>query len=174
MATKKVEVQGLAELQKMLQAFPVNIEKNVMQGGLRAGLRVMQVEARALAPVDDGDLRKSIRIKSNRKAQKRGFARMDLIAGDKTAWYSHLIEFGTASFYTGNGKSVRKPYKIKPKKGKKGLTVGGKVVRSVVHPGIRPQPFMRPVVDTKSEQALKAFADYLRARIPKEIEKAKK
>lgn len=176
MTTSTVQITGLAELHRVLQELPAKIEFNVLRGAMRAGLSVIAAEAKQSAPVDDGDLKNSIRIRPNRGAKGRGFASMVLVAGGKAAWYAHLVEYGTASYYTGKGKTVGKPYTITPKGSGKnsGLWFGGQVRASVTHPGIKPQPFMRPAFDTQQGQALQAAAEYIRLRLPKEIAKAAK
>jgi HK97 gp10 family phage protein len=107
---------------------------------------------------------------------------MHLTAGDKNAYYAHMVEFGTASFYTGKGKTVGKPYIIKAKDStgtelstgnkRRALKIGATMVNQVTHPGIRPRPFMRPAFDQSKDQALKVMADYIKTRIPKELKKA--
>lgn len=52
------KVEGLAELQKMLDDLPANIEKNIMRGGLRAAAKVVQEEAQRVCPVGSGNLPK--------------------------------------------------------------------------------------------------------------------
>lgn len=167
-------IAGLADLHKMLQQLPGKVEGNIMRGALRAGMKEFQAVALRHVPVDDGALRDSIKIKFRSRSQKHGWVRMQLVAGNKAAWYSHLIEYGTASFYTGKGKSNRKPYTIKPKKREGALFFGGVVRAEVTHPGIRPQPFMRPAADAGQGPALDATVKYIRTRLPKEFKKAGK
>ena len=101
-----------------------------------------------------------------------GWLRGKVIAGNNKAWYAHLIEFGTGSFYAGKGsKSKRKPYEIKPKS-RKSLFFAGLMKETVTHPGIHPSPFMRTAFDSKAAASIKAFADYMTKRIPKELKKA--
>lgn len=170
----ETNITGLDELYKQLQNLPTSIEVNVMRGALRAGLNQIKRVAEARVPQDSGALRKSIRIRADRKALKRGVVRLNLVAGNKEAFYAHLVEYGTASFYTGTGKTVGGAYKITPKGEGKGLAFGGGVVSSVTHPGIKPQPFMRPAVDEAGQSAFEAARAYIAKRLPKEIEKAKK
>lgn len=178
MATDLQFVKGLKELDAVLKTLPAKVEGNVMAGALRAGQRIIQKgaqeELRAQGSVDSGALLRSLRIRQAVKSKKFGWVRMNLIAGDKVAWYPHLVEYGTASYYTGQGKSVRKPYKIKPKKGGKlgALLFNGKVLEEVTHPGARPRPFMRRAVDKHQQAAIDATVAYLRKRIPKEVKKA--
>jgi HK97 gp10 family phage protein len=166
-------VAGLADLKKQLETLPAKIEGNVMRGALTAALRVIMAEAKANVPTKSGKLAKSIKIRADRKAARRGFVNVNLTAGDKEAFYAHMIEYGTASFYTGSGESVGAAYEIKPKN-KKALGFGGGAVASVTHPGVKPQPFMRPAVDSASGAAITKMADYIKKRLPKELNKVKK
>lgn len=170
-----IETKGLRDLEKKLRELPAKIEKKLMRGALRAGAVVYREAARANAPVAGGDLRRSIKVGSTNV--KRGQATAKVTAGDKKAYYAHIVEFGSGRFYTGTKRRIvgdkRKRrtadggYIIKPSK-KKALVIAGQVRTQVVHPGSRPQPFMRPAFDSASENAIAAFADYLRQRIPTE------
>lgn len=174
MANEQFQVQGLKELHKMLQELPVRIEKNIMRGAVRAGANVFRDAARQAAPVDDGLLRRSIKTGSTNV--KRGNVVVNV---GTDLYYARMVEFGTASFYTGTGKSVGKPYKI-PKASKSGKTTkrlkkavkfGNVIVNNVTHPGIKPQPFMRRAFDGASDQAVATFAQYVSTRLAKEIGK---
>ncbi len=176
MASSSVSVAGLKELEAVLKTLPANIEKNVMRGAMRAGLNVINKEAKSQlvsgGRVDSGDLLRSVRNSFSRKSEKKyGWMRGYVKAGDKKAWYAHLIEFGTGSFYSGKGTdSKRAPYEINPMK-RKALFFAGVVKERVMHPGIHPSPFMRTAFDSKSAAAINAFADYMTKRIPKELKK---
>jgi hypothetical protein len=82
-----------------------------------------------------------------------------------------MVEFGTASFYSGAGKTIGAPYVIAPQV-KKSLFFGGVAKEAVLHPGIKPKPFMRPAMDEQAENSLKAMIQYMQKRIPKELQKA--
>ena len=174
--TSNVQVLGLKELDTLLKTLPAKVEGNVMRGGMRASLKVIGDVAKtnlaANGTIKTGNLQKSIRIGFKRKSETGyGWMRGILTAGNKDAWYAHFIEFGTASFYTGHGKSVGKPYEIRPKN-RKSLFFAGLMREVIVHPGIHPQPFMRPAFDQSSSKAITTFADYVRVRLPKELGKA--
>lgn len=176
MATESsVEIKGLAELDKLLKELPTKIERNVIRGALRAGQKQMQDAAKARlrqnGSVRTGALERSIRIRFKRKSERYGWIRSYLIAGNKEAWYSHLIEYGTGSFYAGQGRSKRQPYEIKPKN-KKSLFFAGIARKLITHPGIEPRPFMRPAWDATNQQSVESIAEYIRIRLPKEIKKA--
>lgn len=180
-----MQVAGLSELHNTLQSLPTQIEANVLRGALRQGLKVIEQEARAKVPVKEGALRDSIKIRFKRqRLKKAGMVVMQVVAGNKTAWYPHLIEYGTASYYTGKGRTVGKPYIIKAKDAtgkelsnplkKAALRFGATMTNQVVHPGIKPQPFMRPAADSLSGKALDEFTRYVQTRLPKEIKRAGK
>lgn len=174
MATQQTTITGLKELDDMLKSLPAKVEGNVMRGALRAGQQVVlkgaQEELRAMGAVDSGELVNSLRIKFQRRSLKRGWVRVNLTAGNAKAWYSHFIEYGTASYYQGKGSTVGKPYKIKPTK--KGALLFGRTVREeVTHPGVRPRPFMRRAIDKHQQGAIDATVEYIRKRLPKEFKK---
>jgi HK97 gp10 family phage protein len=171
--TSESQVVGLSELKKQMQALPAKVEGNIMRSALTAALKVIQKEALANVPQKSGALRNSIKIKFDRKSAKRGFVQVDLTAGDSKAYYAHMVEYGTASFYTGKGSSVGKAYTIAPKS-KNFLSFFGQPIKEVIHPGSKPKPFMRPAVDSSTGQALKVMSEYIAKRLPKEFEKAGK
>lgn len=172
MATE-TRIEGLSELNAILKSLPAKVEGNVMRGALRAALTEVRKEVQAEVPVEDGDLRKSVRIRFRSRSQKFGVVRMHLVAGDKTAWYASLIEFGTGQFYAGRGgRSKRKAYKIKPRKRDGALLFGGKIRKEVTHPGIKPNPFMRRAFDQSQQRALNVMKTYIATRLPRELKKA--
>ena len=165
-------ITGLDEFYRQLQAFPVNLEKNVMRGAIRAGLKPIADEAKLLCPVGKTQaLRLSIRVKFKNRSQQYGWVRGQITAGNATAYYAHIVEFGSGSYYEGTGsKSKRAPYEIKPK-GAKSLFFAGLMRELIVHPGVKPQAFMRRAVDSRTSDALEALRVYLAERIPKEFAK---
>ena len=155
----EIEVTGLAGLQALLDELPARIEGNVVRGGLRAAAKVVEMEAKRLCPVGKtGDLRDSIRVTLR---SKHGHISATVKAGNAKAFYAHMVEFGTARHW------------IKPKN-RKSLFVAGLLREAVDHPGAKKEPFMRPAIDGKADEAIDAMAAYLRDRIPKELDKAGK
>jgi len=151
----ELHVSGLSELDRLLKELPAKIEGNIMRGAVRAGAKVMETRAKELVPVDDGDLRDSIKVSTK---SKRGQVSATVRAGGKKAFYAHMVEFGTARHF------------IKPKK-RKSLFFAG-IAREVVdHPGTSPKPFMRPALDNSQREAVDAAAAYIRARLAKEAAK---
>lgn len=162
-------VKGLADLQAALDQLPAKLEANVMRGALRAGAKVIQDEARRLAPVAppneenrrlyggyEGLLRDSIRISVR---LKRGTVVASVRAGAKLkgggdSYYARWVEYGTAAHAihaTGNRGAL--------------LIAGGKVITSVMHPGAKPRPFLRPAMDGKARAAVEAAGEYIRKRL---------
>lgn len=168
-------ISGLRELDQMLKQLPAKIEKNVLRGALRAGQNVFANAAksnlRQNGSVDTGELEKSVRIRFKRKSEKFGWVRSYVMAGNTKAYYAHWIEYGTATYYTGSGRTVGKAYEITPKVAGS-LFLGGLFRESVIHPGIKPKPFMRPAVDENYDTAINAVVQYMQNRIPKEMKKA--
>lgn len=174
----QVEISGLKELDDLLKELPAVIEGRVMRGALRKGQQILSEAVKSTlrqnGSFDTGALERSIKVRFRKKHEKWGWIRTYVIAGDKDAYYAHIVEFGSASFYTGKGKTVGKPYVISAKKAKYLLIAGGTPVKSVIHPGAKPKPFMRPAFDLYSGAAIDAVVNYLQQRIPKEIKKANK
>lgn len=186
MIESTMRIRGLSELHRTLQHLPEDLEKKVLKGALRASARVFRDAARAKAPVDDGDLKKSIRVKSSaKKGQWR--LRAQVVAGDKTAFYSHMVEFGTAKHII----AARTRVQRKTRRGMRDLSlktmnkmlhnsslrldgagslrIGDKFVGpAVMHPGAAPHPFMRPAFDEQAGAAVDAFAAYVRTHIDEE------
>lgn len=144
------QVKGLAELKAALLQLPEKIERNIMRGAIRAGLKVTKERAQQLIHPVSGDLANSVRVGTKTKG---GAVIGTVTAGaskkDKRPYYAHMVEFGT------------KRHVIKARRGKL-LAIG---VAKVDHPGARPHPFMRPALDATQAQVLDAVREYIRARL---------
>ncbi len=155
----ETQVNGLSELQKILDQFPVQVEKKILRGALRAGQKVVLEQAKGAIHNVSGELAASLRIST--RAGRDGKISARVVAGDKTAYYAHMVEFGTAK------------HLIKPKN-RKSLVIAGMMREVVHHPGAKKKPFMRPAADMAAHdgsEAITAFKDYLAARITKELDK---
>lgn len=163
-----IAITGLAELNKLLQDLPAKIEANILRGALRAGTNVIRDEARRRCPVAlpniknmttygayRGALRDSIRVGVR---IKNGTVTATVKAGNKIAYYAHMVEYGTRA------------HEQFPS-GTKSLFIGGMFKMHMHHPGAAAKPFMRPAFDTQAQTAIQAAADYMAERIPKELEK---
>ena len=76
-------------------------------------------------------------------------------AGNKKAYYAHMVEFGTAAHW------------IKPDNAKS-LFFGGHSHKEIYHPGARKNPFMRITFDAHSREAVEQVGGYVRARLTKD------
>lgn len=166
----ETQITGLDELQKALDQLPVNVERKILRGALRAAQKVVMDRAKQLAPTAPpnkenqdlyggyaGALRDSLRISTRKGRNGQVIARV--IAGNKTAYYAHMVEFGTAK------------HLIKPKN-RKSMLIAGMMREVVNHPGAQKKPFMRPAADaamSESSEAMDAFKAYMAPRITKEI-----
>jgi HK97 gp10 family phage protein len=153
-------ILGLTELHRALQDLPAKIERNVLRGGLRAGAKTIENEARRLVPARSGKLRDSVRVVT-RTSSRTGMVRAQIKAGGRgknAAYYAHWVEFGTSRHW------------IKPKN-RKSLFFAGLMREAVEHPGAQRRPFLRPAFDAKAQTSIEEMARYIRERLPKEIAK---
>ena len=162
-----LQLTGLKELNEMLQTLPAKIEANILRGALRSGQNIIKDAAKTLCPVGPpsyraqklgaypGALRDSIRVSAR---SKNGEVKVTVKAGNKIAYYAHMVEFKT------------QPHDELPSGGKS-LFVAGLFKTIVHHPGTSGKPFMRPAFDGNAGKAIEAAAEYMRNRIPKELAK---
>jgi HK97 gp10 family phage protein len=149
MIDMNVSTQGLDELYRRLQELPVKLEKNIMRGAIRAGTKPIVEEAQRLAPQmqvetpwrTPGALKRSIRSMSVR-VQSSGLIRGGVIAGSRRKTGSGLKRVADV-FYA---------YWLEY----------GTVKMAA-------RPFMRPAMQSKSQNAVDAMATYIRERIDSEL-----
>lgn len=154
----EIKISGLDALQRALDELPAKLEANILRGALRAGMKVIEAEARALVPEASGKLRDSIRVSSGidrRLGRVRATVKAGGRKGKTSAFYAHMVEFGV------------KAHEIRPK-GARSLFFAGISRTLIQHPGTSPKPFMRPAMDAKQSAALLAAGDYCRGRLTKE------
>ena len=160
-----VEIKGVPQLLAALERLGPKIENNVMRGALRAGMKVIELEAKRNVSVVSGELKRTIRSGVKRKrvngklvAYVSAGPKEKPVKGKKAAkdandgWYAHFVEFGTASHI------------IKARPPNKTLAIGP---AEVMHPGAPKKPFLRPAVDSKGQEALAAARDYVKKRLSK-------
>lgn len=174
MTTSRDEViSGGAQLDTLLRTLPNNMQKNINRAALRAGAAVFLKEVKQNIPVKSGDLRKTARISGK---IKDGVAVVSVKVGGKhkgvDAWYARLVEYGTRPHYIkvtdeDRGRNRRTGNLITMTTvNRRTLTIGGTIVGpSVHHPGSKKRPFMRPAVDSKFPEAIKAITAKVRERL---------
>ena len=164
----EIQVDGLSQLNALLEQLPGAIQAKVMRGALRAGQKVIMDAAKAIVPTGlpsaensrlygsyMGALRDSVKLSTR---SRDGKITCTLRAGNKKAYYASWVEFGT------------KAHVIRAQKGG-GLLYNGKFAAQIDHPGARKNPFMRIAFDSQHQAALAAVVAYLGPRINKEITK---
>lgn len=144
-------IKGGRELQEMLNTLAPKLERNIMRGALAAGAKVILAEAKNNVPIKSGELRNSLRVSTR---ARKGQITASIKSGNKKVWYSRLVEFGTAA------------HTISAKNGS--LSFGGFFAKSVDHPGARAKPYLRPALDSKSNDAIKEVGAYIGKRLTKQ------
>lgn len=148
--TTEVHVKGLAELQQFLDQLPAKLEKNVMRGGLRAGMKVVLPQARQNIHSVSGELAAGLKISTRARS---GFVIASLKSGGPHGFVARFVEYGTAAHFiaAGPGGGLRMP--------------NNQVVAGVMHPGAAPRPFMRPALDSQASAAVVATGEYVKQRL---------
>ena len=158
MTADSFHVKGLAALGKALAELPLRLEKNVMRGALRAGMKPIRTQARANVTKQSGKLAKGLKVSTDSRS-KMVYAKLKTSGAHD--YIARFIEFGTARHW------------ISSKKGKMlriaGANLEGKAITTFVkqadHKGSRPLPFMRPALDAQAGAAVAATAAYIRGRL---------
>lgn len=163
-----VTVSGLRELRKALfQTIPEHYHGKVLQKALAAGARPIVAEARNLAPVQSGVLRKSIYSGRDRK-NSTATLEQRLIAvrsgkrfqkAGKDAFYWRWVEFGRGEITAGKSRILFN---------KRTNEAFGKTVRAVPA-----KPFLRPAFQTRRNEAVGKIRDTLAKEITVVARKAR-
>lgn len=139
-----VTVVGLPELAQKLRVLGDRMADAIM-AAVTAGAMVIQNEAKALAPVRSGTLRRSIVIEKIDKSSSGA-----TVAIGPSEPYGKYIEFGTGVYAEGGG-GRQTPWTFQAGDGS-----------WVTTRGMKPKPFMRPAYDSKRTEALKEIEATLR------------
>lgn len=144
-----VHVKGLSDLQKFMDTLPPKIERNVMRGALRAGMKIVLPAAQVNVHSVSGKLAAGLKLGTRIRG---GIVMARIIAKGEHGYIARFVEFGTAAHAIS---------------GKKGgfLSFGGIFARGVQHPGATPHPFMRPALDGNAQSAVIAAAEYMKKRL---------
>jgi HK97 gp10 family phage protein len=142
-------------LTKLLKDFPERLQRDIINAAAAAGANEVKKAAKqnikANGSFKTGRLYESIRSK-----KKRGVHGVYQVFSDKTAGYSHLVEFGTGP------RKLDKPKDVKI----------GKNWVTITHTGTMPaKPFFRPALDENHKRVMQAIANRLAKRMAKEAGK---
>jgi HK97 gp10 family phage protein len=150
--TELTNVKGLSELQAFLDQLPAKMEANIMRSALRQGANVVRDEARSNVPVKTGLLRDGLKVTTS---SRRGVVTAKVKATGKHAYLARWIEYGTAAHF------------IKPKTAKS-LFIAGLFSNGVEHPGAAPKAFLRPALESQSQEALVTVGEAIKRRLTKQ------
>lgn len=171
MTVREEFVLGGAALDALLGTLPVNIEKNIMRGALRAGAKVFMAEVKNNIPISSGDLRNSVRITTR---SKKGQVTASVKIGNKRVYYAQMVEFGTRAHFISVQDSERGVNRRTGKAlsmrtiNRNSLIIGNTFVGPTVsHPGARPRPYARPAAEAGFQAAVGAVQLYVRQRLTK-------
>ena len=102
--TINISVLGSEELQRRLNALPAKVGKKIARKALRAGAKLVQARAKALVPVDEGDLRKSLKVRTRKRRKRQpdvfgievqtGTREQLGIKADAPGYYPLAVEYG--------------------------------------------------------------------------------
>jgi HK97 gp10 family phage protein len=85
-------ITGFKEIDDKLKGLEKKVQKKVTRQAMRKGLKPVLSEARANAPVDTGELRKGIKIKSGKGSRRQ--ITMNVQTTDPN-YVGKFLEFGT-------------------------------------------------------------------------------
>lgn len=174
--TKDYPVSGLKEIDRILSAFPKNMQKNAIRGALRAAGNVVLAEARynASAYVESGKMAKSLGLSSPKQNQDGTFSvkiryrRPGEPGGNTHAFLGVMFEYGIKPHLI--ARTGSKEGRVAVRKAKEGtgtvtarpMKIGDDFVSGIIeHPGMPARPILRPALDVKAKQAVEAFRDQL-------------
>lgn len=165
----EIRITGLAELQAVLDTMPAKIEKNILRGALRAGMKTILPSARANVRSVSGELARGLRIKTG---ARDGRVTATMSARGKHGFIARFVEFGTAAHLIsargialgrrGRQISIRT---INRSEKKGSLSFSGTLTGRVDHPGARARPFLRPALDAGATGAVIAAGEYMKQRL---------
>lgn len=170
-------VKGLKELDAFLSALPKKLETGAYRAGLTAAAAVVRDEAKLRAPKRTGKMARAIRSSSPRKNQDGTFSIKVYVDGRREHGFlgifheygvsPHFIKAGDAGMSAKLLSRASRRGDVTGEVATKKLKIGDNYISgSVIHPGHAAQPFMRPALDAKWQQAVEAF----RVRIIRYIE----
>ena len=163
-------MDGLKQLHNALKQLPGKVADKQVGQSAAAGAAVVREAARRnlvskLKTVDEGTTQ-TVRAIVSRRAEKSPTHVTYHVGVKSNKFYLNFIEVGAD------------PHIIKPRRkgGKKVLAnkeTGEFFGKTVKHPGVKMQPWLRPALDQNKEKAVARIRDRLRAGIDKEVAKLK-
>lgn len=161
-------VKGKSGVARFFEQLPGEIERKLLRGAGRAAANVIAAEAKGRSI--SSEVRGAIKVKV--EAIERRIAAKIQVKG-RGAYLGPWLEYGTAphlisvdASQSGGRSAARINRLAKDGEANHSLVIGGKFVGStVLHPGARPYPFLRPALDVKAGEAIAAAQGYINSRV---------
>lgn len=157
-----LHIRGLDQVINVLSNLPRNMQKQAIRRGLTRAAAQVRDEARLRAPSQTGKLRRAIRSGSPRQNQDGTFSVRILVDSSKEhGFLGWFHEYGVSPHYITAGESgVSARLLTRRNRDDKGSMVinGSHVSGAILHPGHAARPFLRPALDIKADDAVKALA----------------
>ncbi|WP_314716597.1 HK97 gp10 family phage protein [Sphingobium yanoikuyae] len=161
-------VTGKDTVRAYFAELPKQLTKVLRGAGLAAG-KVIAEEAKVRSPSADvaGDIVVRRKVDDGRIV-------VTITVKPGYNWYRALwLEFGTEGHFISvddsqrGGRGIgRINQQVRAAGGDKSLVIGGQFVGATVwHKGARPEPFLRPALDFKEAEAIRAAQAYINSRI---------
>jgi HK97 gp10 family phage protein len=160
--------KGGSAVRSFIAGLPAEIEGKLLRGAARAAATVVADEAKSRT--HSSRVRGAIRVATS--AQEGRIVAKVQVKGPG-AYLAPWEEYGTRPHLISvdesqrHGMSIGRINKLASEPGQNhSLVIGGKFVgKTVMHPGAKPHPFLRPALDTKEGEAIEAAQAYIDARI---------
>lgn len=163
-----VKVRGRQGVKAFISSIPQQVEQKLLRGAARAAANVVADEARLRT--HSAEVRGAIKVATKRE-EGRIIAKVQ-VKGDG-AYQAPWEEYGTAPHLISvdesqrGGRTIARINRLaKEPDSNHVLVIGGNFVgKTVLHPGARKHPFLRPALDTKEGEAIAAAQSYINARV---------
>ncbi len=163
-------LKGGNALKDFLASLPANLERNVLRGALKAGADEIAEGAR------EGCRSPEVRatIKTMSRSENGVVVAKVQTKGDgafKAPWLEHGTDphFISVDAEQSGGRTIGRINRLaKGADSNHSLVIGGKFVGdTVLHPGAKPYPFMRPALDQRQAAAITAIGAHIGLKMTK-------
>lgn len=157
-------VKGKADVARFIATAPEQIVERVLRGAGRAAATIVATEAKDRVISDD--VAQKIKVRT-RIEDGKVIARVQVLMGRNNLplW----IEYGTDGHFISVANSDRAGLSVRKvnERSKAGtLVINGQFAGETVwHPGARAHPFLRPSLDIKEAEAIRAAQTYISTRV---------
>ncbi|SHL96753.1 hypothetical protein SAMN05518668_104368 [Sphingobium sp. YR657] len=158
--------KGKSEVNAVFDRLPAQLVDRVLRGAGRAAANVVAEEARDRVTSDK--VRAAIKVRTVTQGDRIiAKVRVDMGRYNLPLW----LEYGTYPHFISVDDSQREGMsvgKINQRSKEGSLVIGGSFVGETVwHPGAQAHPFLRPALDIKEADAIKAAQQYISTRVRK-------